>query len=170
MQIATSANRHKSHKAPPQALANWPEGTGRWAVPRKPADRLQGRAVGRPRGAPLALPLPLPTLMGPELGPEQRPWPLQEGRQGRGQEVEGAEWVGRGFWSRLIRPVPPLLSHPEPGSCHSRLRTQTHTWSGHKTKQGRAAGQKGSVGSVSHPDLSTAHQPGMRSLSHLVSK
>lgn len=88
--------------------------------------------------------------------------------------MEGAEWVGRGFWSRLVRPVPPLLSHPEPGSGHSRHRAGIHTWSRRKTKQGRAAGLQAKRDTWGlYPARTSAlppPQPGVRSLSHLVSK
>lgn len=48
-------------------------------------------------------------------------------RWGRGQEVEGAEWVTVGQLSpssaqTLSEANLCLLNHPEPGSCHSRHR------------------------------------------------
>ena len=108
MQISTSANRHKSHKAPPLAQANWPEGIGRWAGPEYDAQKARRPSSGACCGPALR------HTPGPPASPSYTDGPgteavalVGEERRGRGQEVEGLSGSEEGFghgWS--ARPLP----------------------------------------------------------------
>lgn len=170
MQISTSANRHKSHKAPPLALANWPEGTaggpGQSVVPRKPTV-FRGHAVGRPRGMPLALSR-FPFL--PRWARNGGCGPCGRGETGKGQEVGGLSGSEEGFghgWSGWSLPCSAIQSQ-----AAATVDIGLESTPGLDARPSRAGlqGCKGFVGSEPCPETSTAYQPGMRSLSHLVSK